>query len=162
MTTKNDYYTDEPARPFETTWAWKGGAVAGLVATVVMGVAISLMKVSTLQVAIAGLYGQEGDLAAGWVAHLFHGTLFGMIFAAVLADPGLYRVSERVWKSAVAGIVYGLVLAVAGAGIIMPIWLSIVGFLAPPSIPNVTTPLLVWHVIYGVVLGSLFPFLEEL
>lgn len=96
------------------------------------------------------------------MAHLFHGTLFGMIFAAVLADPGLYRVNERIWKSVVAGAVYGLVLAVAGAGIIMPIWLGVVGFPTPPSIPNVTTPLLIWHAIYGVVLGGLFPFVKEL
>jgi hypothetical protein len=29
-------------------------------------------------------------------------------------------------------------------------------------IPNVTVPLLVWHVVYRVVLGGLFPSLEEL
>lgn len=112
MTTQDDYYPDELAGPFETTWAWKGGAVAGLLSTVVMGVAISLVELSTLQVAIAGLYGQQDNLAVGWVAHLFYGTLFRMIFAVVLANPGLYRVGERVWKSVVAGVVYGLVLAV--------------------------------------------------
>lgn len=48
MATPDNYRPDEPAGPFETTWAWKGGAVAGLVSTGVMGVAISLVELSTL------------------------------------------------------------------------------------------------------------------
>lgn len=146
---------------FETRWAWKGGALAGLVATAVMGVVISLTSLATLRLAIAGLYGFEGNLTAGWVAHLAHGTLFGVVFAAVLTDPALYRLSERVWKTTVAGIVYGLVLAVVGAGILMPIWLSATGFADPPSIPNVTTSSLVWHLVYGAVLGVLFSLLDD-
>jgi hypothetical protein len=146
----------ETRDPFETRWAWKAGAVAGLVATLVMGVAISLTDLATLRGAIAGLYGLRGNLAAGWGAHLFHGTLFGVIFAWVLADPGLQGLSDWAWKTVVAGVVYGLVLAVVGAGIVMPIWLGLVGFPAPPSLPNVTIPMLGWHVVYGAVLGGLF------
>lgn len=127
-----------------------------------MGVAIALTDLATLGVAIAGLYGQEGALLAGWVAHLTHGTLFGVVFAAILSDPGLYRVSEWVWKSVASGVVYGLVLAVVGAGVVMPIWLSAVGFATPPAIPHVTLPLLGWHVLYGLVLGVPFPFVDGL
>ena len=148
--------------PFAARWAWRGGAVAGLIATVAMGIAISLMRLATLRLSIAGLYGLEGNLAAGWIAHLVHGAIFGVIFAAILADPGLYRVPEWIWKSVVAGAVYGLVLAVVGAGIVMPIWLGAVGFPSPPSFPNVTAPLLIWHLVYGVVLGLLFPAVREL
>jgi sterol desaturase/sphingolipid hydroxylase (fatty acid hydroxylase superfamily) len=132
------------------------------VATLAMGHAISPMQLSTLRVAIAGLYGFEGSLLAGWTAHLVHGALFGVVFAAILADPGLYRVSEWVWKTVLAGVVYGLVLAVVGAGIVMPIWLNAVGVPVTASLPNVTVPLLVWHAVYGVVLGGLFPFVEGL
>lgn len=161
MRLKTEYRRSEPGEPFERKWAWRGGAVAGFVATVVMGLAITLMQLSALRVAIAGLYGFEGSLVVGWAAHLIHGSLFGAVFAAILADPGLYRVSEWVWKTVVAGVVYGLVLAVIGAGIVMPIWLGVVGVPMASSIPNVTVPLLVWHVIYGLVLGGLFPFVEE-
>ncbi|PSQ09449.1 hypothetical protein BRC93_12885 [Halobacteriales archaeon QS_5_70_15] len=87
---------------------------------------------------IAGLYGSEGSLAAGWIAHPIHGSLFGAVSAAVLADPGLYRVTEWVWKTVVAGVVYGLVLAVVGAGIVMHIWLGVVGVSMATSIPNVS------------------------
>jgi len=89
-------------------------------------------------VTIAGLYGSEGSLVVGWIAHLIHGSLFGAVSAAVLADPGLYRITEWVWKTVVAGVVYGLVLAVVGAGIVMHIWLGVVGVSMATSIPNVS------------------------
>lgn len=146
---------------FESTWAPKGGAVAGLVATVAMGMVIGVTELETLRVAIAGLYGQSGSLAAGWVAHLVHGAFFGIVFATVLADPSLYRVSDRVPKAVGAGVVYGLVLAVVGAGVVMPMWLRAVGVAYPP-VPNVTGPSLVWHLVYGVVLGGVFPYVEHL
>lgn len=165
MSTENDTEavpTHEPTRPFTGTWAWRGGAVAGLLASVVMGLGITLMNLPTLQATIAGLYGQAGSLLAGWLAHLVHGTLFGVLFAFLLADPGLYRLTERRWKTLAAGVVFGLVLAVVGAGIIMPIWLGVAGFPTPPSIPNVTGPMLLWHLLYGVVLGGVYPLVEEL
>lgn len=155
-----EYQRTEPETPFEARVAWRGGAVAGFVATLAMGLAITVMDLQTLRLAIAGLYGQSGSVLTGWVAHLVHGSLFGVIFAAVLADPGLYRLSEWVWKSVVAGVVFALVLAVVGAGFVMPVWLAAVGFPSPPPIPNVTVPLLVWHGIYGVVLGAVFPFVD--
>lgn len=141
----------------EASWRWRGGAIAGFVATVVMGLAITLVEASTMQVAIAGLYGQSGNLLAGWLAHLVHGTLFGVLFGVLLSDPGIHRVADWYWKSIIAGVTYGLVLAVVGAGIIMPIWLNVAGFPAPPPIPNVTSSLLVWHLLYGLVLGGVFP-----
>ena len=146
---------------FESDWRWRGGAVAGFVATAVMGIAMMVMNLATLQEAIAGLYGMEGSIAAGWLAHLAHGTLFGVVFAFLLADPGLHRVTDWRWKTLVAGVVYALMLAVVGAGIIMPIWLDVAGFPTPPRIPFVTTSLLLWHLLYGLVLGAVFPTVEQ-
>ena len=54
-----------------------------------------------------------------------------------------------------------MVLAVVGAGIVMPIWLAVVGFGAPRSLPHVTIPLLAWHLVYGVVLGGVFAHLNN-
>jgi hypothetical protein len=148
--------------PFEAAWAIKGGAVAGILATIVMGVAISVMRLETLQLAIAGLYGQGGNLIAGWIAHLLHGTIFGVGFAGLLADPGLYRLTEWAWKTVLAGIVFGLLLALIGAGFVMPVWLNAVGASPVPPVPNVTVELVIWHLIYGSVLGAIFPYVENL
>ncbi|WP_435334764.1 histidine kinase [Haloarchaeobius sp. TZWWS8] len=146
---------------FESRFEWKAGAVSGLLAAFAMGLAISLVRLETLRVAIAGLYGFEGSLAVGWAAHLFHGALFGVVFAAILADPGLFGVRDWLWKSVAAGMVYGVVLAVFGAGIIMPIWLGAVGQPPATSIPHVTLPLVAWHLIYGLVLGATFHYLHR-
>lgn len=159
-TQDHDRQSSMPAG-FEAAWAPKGGAVAGLVATVTMSAAIAVMDLNTLRVTVAGLYGQSGSLVAGWVAHLVHGAFFGVVFATVLADPSLYRVRDSVPKSIGAGVVYGLVLAVVGAGVVMPMWLWAVGVAAPP-VPNVTGPSLVWHLVYGVVLGAVFSAIERL
>jgi hypothetical protein len=147
--------------PFDTTWSWRAGAIAGLLATVAMGVAITVTNEPTLKNAIAGLYGQEGSIVAGWAAHLAHGTLFGLIFAGVLTDPTFYDLTDSVLKTALLGILYGLLLAIAGAGFIMPVWLSLVGFENAPSILNLNAPILGWHVIYGVALGGLYPLLNR-
>lgn len=151
---------ERAADAFESSPAWRGGALAGFAATVVMGLVITATRLAVLQESIAGLYGLQGSLVAGWVAHLAHGTLFGAVFALLLADPGLYRLTDWRWKTLLAGVVYALVLAVFGAGIIMPIWLDLAGFPGPPSIPFVTAPLLLWHLVYGVVLGAVFPVVE--
>ena len=130
------------------------GTVAGLVATVAMGLAITVTDLSTLRSAVAGLYGFEGGLLAGWLAHLAYGTVFGVVFAVVLSDPGLFRLAERRWKTALAGIVYGVVLAVGGAGVIVPIWPGVAGVSVPVTVPNVTVPVLWWHLLYGAVFPS--------
>jgi hypothetical protein len=150
----------ERVGPFEAGWHWRVGAVSARVATVVMGAAITVGDLTVMREAIAGLYASEGNLLAGWVVHLAHGTLFGVLFAVVLSDPSLYRTSELAWKSVLAGVVYALALAFVGAGFVMPVWLSIVGFGNPPPVPNVSTALVGWHVIYGVVLGGAYTVLD--
>jgi hypothetical protein len=149
------------ADPFENEWHPRAGAAAGLLAAAGMGVAISVVQLDTLRVAIAGLYGFEGSLLAGWAVHLLHGTLFGLLFAWVLSDPGLHRVTEWRWKTLLAALVYAVVLAVAGAGVVMPIWLGLVGLPTPGPIPHLTAPLLAWHLVYGVVLGGVYPAAER-
>jgi len=159
-----EYYgrdTKEQSR-FEIPIAWRGGAVAGFIATVATGIAIMAIEPTLLSETIAGMYGMEGLMIAGWIVHLFHGTLFGVGFAAVLSDPGLVRITNWIWKTVVAGLVFGLALAVMGTGFILPVWVDFVGVSEVPEIPFMTTPLLIWHATYGMVLGLLFPFLEGL
>lgn len=144
----------------QSTRLYRTGAASGFVATVAMGLVISAGDIEVLRVAIGGIYGFSGSLVAGWLAHGVHGTVFGVIFAAVLSDPGLHGLSDQRWKTTVAGIVYGLVLAFAGAGIIMPIWLDVLGIMLVDSIPYVTAATVTWHLVYGAVLGALVSTIE--
>lgn len=143
--------------PFEGRVNWRAGAVSGFVAAAVMGAAITLVQIDTLRVAIAGLYGFGGSLLVGWTVHLLHGTLFGVVFAAILSDPGLYRLADWWWKTLAAAVVYAIVLAVVGAGFVMPIWLGFVGVTTAGTVPHLTVPLVAWHLIYGLALGAVYP-----
>lgn len=148
--------------PFDEHFAWKGGAGGGFVAAIAMGVVFMVVEPALLEETIPGLYGMAGSLGAGWIVHLFHGTVFGLIFAVLMADPSLVRVSDHPWRSVVAGIVFGIVLAVVGMGIVVPMWSHAAGLSLSLEIPFVTTGLLAGHVVFGAVLGAVFPFVDRL
>jgi hypothetical protein len=133
-----------------------GGAAAGLLAAAAMAVAIVAVDLSTLRVAIAGLYGFEGNIVAGLVAHLAHGAAFGLLFGALLAEPTMAGATDSRGRTLVAALAYALVLAVAAAGVVMPIWLRIAG-VSGPAPPHVTVATVAWHAVYGVVLGAVYP-----
>jgi hypothetical protein len=151
----------DAATPFETDLAWRAGALAGLTAALAMGVAITATDLGVIRSSIAGLYGFEGSLAVGWLAHLFHGTLFGALFAVVLTDPGLHRVEESPPKTVLAGLAFGLGLAVVATGFVMPVWLGVVGVGSPPGVPFLTAGTVGWHLVYGLALGATFPYVAR-
>lgn len=146
--------------PFEPHLGWRGGIIAGLVAAVAMGVGITVVEPALLRTEIAGLYGATGSLAAGWTVHLAHGALFGLVFAVIVADPSLANASHRYPAAIIAGVVYGVALAVVGMGILMPMWLDAIGP-AAPAIPNIGASLVAWHILFGVVLGLVFPRFDD-
>ncbi len=158
-----DYYgrdVDEQSE-FDAPAAWRGGALAGAVATVSTMAVILPVEASLFSDTIAGMYGLEGSMAVGIGAHLVHGTLFGVLFAGVLSDPGIMGLTRWLWKSVVAGVIFGVVLAAMATGFVLPAWTQFVGLSDPPTMPYVTGTLLAWHVLYGAVLGLVFPFAEQ-
>lgn len=48
------------------------------------------------------------------------------------------------------------------AALLLPVWLSAVGFPTAPPFPNVALPSLLWHLVYGVVLGAVFASVRDL
>lgn len=138
--------------------SWKGGALAGLLGGVVMGAMLTMQMGPVIEVAIPSMYGLEG-LAAGWVVHLFHSVVLGVVFAAVV---GATEYGDSVGRSAALGLAYGAVLWVVLAAIVMPIWLGVVGSPANPPLPNFNPQSLVGHLAYGLVLGVAFPYLRDL
>ena len=129
---------------------WQAGVVGGIAGAAVMAVLISIMNVDVLAGAIPGLYGLSGGIA-GWVVHLSHGAVLGVVFAALVevVYPG-----ERSAATIVGlGLLWGVVTWIGLAGLVMPLWLSAVGFPMAPPFPNFAIPSLLWHAVYGGVLG---------
>lgn len=128
---------------------WQAGVVGGIAGAAVMAVLISLMNAAVLAAAIPGLYGLSGGIA-GWAVHLSHGAVLGVTFAAIAE----YGLGDSSTGSVVGlGVAWGVVTWIGLAALVMPVWLSTVGFPAAPPFPNFAVPSLLWHVVYGGVLG---------
>jgi uncharacterized membrane protein YagU involved in acid resistance len=103
--------------------------------------------------AIPTMYGLSGG-AAGWVIHMFHVAILGVVFAAIAERADL----DSLGPSVESGLAYGVVLWLVLAVLVMPVWLQTVGFAGAPALPNVNLQSLVGHLVYGGVLGLTYPF----
>jgi len=85
--------------------------------------------------------------------HQFHSVVFGLTFAALLsALPATYTGTAA--NRVVLGVGFGVLLWLVAAGLIMPVWLRLVGLAAP--VPNLALPGFVGHVVWGLTLGTLY------
>jgi hypothetical protein len=139
---------------------WQAGIVGGLVGGAAMGAMITMMMTPVIEVAIPALYGlaPPPNGLAGWVVHMAHSAVLGVVFAAVATGTGVGR---GVGRSAIVGLIYGVVLWALLAALVMPIWLQTVGFAGAPPFPNFALPgSLPAHAVYGVLLGVVYSFLR--
>ena len=127
---------------------WQAGVVGGLAGGAVMGVLMSLMNPAVLEAAIPALYGLSGGIA-GWIVHLSHGAVLGVVFAGIADSLGDRGTGVIVGL----GIGWGVLAWIGLAALVMPVWLSTVGFPMAPPFPNFAVPSLLWHAVYGGVLG---------
>lgn len=124
-----------------------------------MGLLILAMNAPTLAVAIPSLYvlAPPPNPAVGMGVHVFHGAVLGVVFAAVVARLGVRDTSRLVGL----GVAWGVATWAVLAALVMPVWLSAVGSPANPPFPNFATPSLLWHVVYGLVLGGVYAVLDD-
>jgi len=133
---------------------WEVGTIGGVLGAAVMGVLVLAMNPPTLAIAIPSLYGlaPPPSPAAGLFVHISHGAVLGVVFAGLV---GILDLDSR-GSLVGAGIVWGVVTWIGLAAVVMPVWLSVVGSPASPPLPNFAMPSLLWHVVYGLVLGSVY------
>lgn len=135
---------------------WIAGAGGGFVGGILMGLVMQfVMPTQTLQLAIPAMYGIEGPaLGIGWALHQFHAVVLGVTYVALVQFEPIRGPAKRVVPAIGLGIGYGVVTTFLLGAILMPVWLSAVGFAAMPPLPNVgipQTPLsLLAHVIYAI------------
>jgi two-component system OmpR family sensor kinase len=137
-------------------------AVAGVVAGLVFGVMIQF--VLERMVIIGAMYTLgEPSLSVGWMAHLVHSAVFGVVYAG-LGGLGVYGGLADDPKTGVAtGAAFGFALWFVNIGFLWPVWLNLVGVgtLAVPYHFEAVRPL-VGHLVWGGILGVLFPLLGDL
>jgi hypothetical protein len=139
------------ARPW-----WQAGAVGGLVAGVIMGLLMQVLMPGVISVAIPALYGLEGAVA-GWLIHLVNSLIFGALFGVAVSRGPLVTYGRRIGLSTGLGIAYGILVWFVAAGFVMPVWLQSVGFAGAPPVPNLAPMSLIIHVVFGAILGAIYP-----
>ncbi|SFS79549.1 hypothetical protein [Halostagnicola kamekurae] len=139
--------------------AFASAVIGALVAGVVFGI---LLHRAGRMTAVAALYGQDG-VAVAWAFHFLHSFLAGVVFLAVVVllsrlDPfgatSLGRPIGFPVATAVAGLLYGIVLWGLLVATLVPLWGRIVGFERP--FPFLHRPTLVGLAVFGGLLGSLY------
>jgi len=138
---------------------WQAGAIGGIVGSVVMGALVVVMNPPTLAVAIPSLYtlAPPPNLPVGFVVHLFHGAVLGVVFAGIASAIG----ADSTARVLGLGLGWGVLTWAVLAALVMPQWLAAVGSPASPPFPNFAPPSLLWHAVYGLVLGGVFVWVQE-
>ena len=146
---------------------WLYGAIGGLVGTAVFGLLHQfVIPGPVLSVVVPALYGIEGPaLSIGWAFHVFHGIVIGLIYVALVEFGGLSRAAGRLKSSVGLGIAYGILTTIGFSVIVLPLWLSGVGFPMAPPFPNISVPgtivSLIGHTIYAVLLATTYAVLKR-
>jgi signal transduction histidine kinase len=121
-----------------------GGVLGGI------GMGIFFQLSTGLLPVIGSLYGIPNPIV-GWITHLFHSAVFGLLFAAICAEPRIDRYVSGPASAGGLGLAWGIVLWAIAAGVLMPAWLSLLG--ASAQLPNLSLAGLVGHALWGVILG---------
>lgn len=142
--------------------AWERGVLGGLVGAFGFGLLLWAMAPGFLTDGIPAMYGFAGPAGiVGWIIHMSHGAVIGVVFAAIVQWAQRNERLGTATNVTLAGLAYGLVEWVVLAVIVLPIWLSAVGFPGAPAVPAINTTSFVGHVIYGLLLGGTYAALSR-
>jgi hypothetical protein len=141
---------------------WLYGAIGGIVGTIIYGLMHQFIVPSpVLTMVIPAMYGIAGPaLAVGWAFHLFHGIVIALVYVAIVELTGLSAYAHRLRSSIGLGIGYGILITAVLPVIVLPLWLSVVGFPQAPPFPNLSIPgtivSLIGHTIYSIIVAGIY------
>jgi hypothetical protein len=94
------------------------------------------------------------SLVVGWIYHLFNSAVIGAIFGWLLGGRAMSIGSGLIW-----GGLYGFAWWILGGQILMPLALGMPPFasIMMPAMRMVAIGSFVGHIMYGLILGGLFP-----
>lgn len=127
--------------------------VVTLGAAVLAGIAYGVVSESFGgSVAAIGVFYGISNPVVGWITHVFHSAVFAFIYAGFLTHLPM-RHQDDVTAYVAVALAWGVALWVGAAGIIAPVWLTLLGFDVP--IPNLSGLFLATHLVWGGALGLL-------
>jgi len=135
---------------------WLSAAAGGVLGSVLFGLIMQfVMTAPLLEIVIPTMYGVEAPaLAAGWAIHVFHGVFLALAYVALVQLGPLDEPARRINGAIGLGVAYGVLTTAVLAVLVMPLWLSAVGFPMAPPFPNLAFPATVvstiGHIVYAV------------
>lgn len=138
------------------------GAAAGVIAGIVFGIMMQMMSAPTPDggqmpmMAMVAMVVGSSSVALGWIYHLFNSAIVGAMFGWIVGNR-----TTAAGRGAGWGVLYGIAWWVLGAQVLMPLALHMPPFASVMMAPMrmVAIGSLMGHVIYGVILGGLYPVL---
>lgn len=150
--------------PASTSGDFRGAALASIAAGIAFGVLIQFVMGAMATIGALFTFGQEG-LLLGWVTHMILSLVFALLYAVVAWAEALEEYASGVSTGLALGAAYGIVLWIVNVGFIWPVWMNVVGVNSMLPIPFLfETPALqsfAGHLVWGGVLGALYPLLRE-
>ncbi|NGM68218.1 hypothetical protein G6M89_04205 [Natronolimnobius sp. AArcel1] len=160
----------ETNRQIGTTNWILGGAIGGIVGSLTFGFVLWAVNPTIITETIPALYGIDPIGTAGWIFHIAHGLVLGLLFGFLVsrefirgtlmthADADFLDSMGVSTRLTLAGFVYGL--AIWALLPLVPTWLAI-GGLDTAGFPFFAFESLVGHALYGLFLGWLFSLVVE-
>jgi len=147
--------TSQDVQHFELR-AWLASAGGGVLGSLGFGgIMYAIMAPPLLAVVIPAMYGIAGPAPAiGWVLHVGHGVALAFAYVAIVQFGPFDAIARRLDGAIGLGIAYGILTTIGLAVIVMPLWLSAVGFGGAPPFPNVSVPgtivSTIGHIVYAI------------
>ena len=145
-----------------------GGALGGVIGAAAFGVVLWLFDPEIVEAAIPGLYGIDATGVTGWLIHLLHGAVLGVVFGFLITRRpilGILRADvetdaiagrENWTRLVAAGFVYGLAIWTLLPVVFLPLWTTVFGADAAGGFPTLVVESMFGHFVFGIVLGLVF------
>lgn len=135
-------------------------AVAGVTAGVVFGLFIQFALGRMTTIGALFTLGEQ-HLTVGWTAHLLNSAIFALVYALLTRLSPLRSLADAPATGLTTGAAYGVGLWFVNIGFVWPLWLNAVGVTSLP-VPNLgALGPLAGHLVWGALLGVLFPLLTD-
>lgn len=126
---------------------WTAGIYGGLIAGLVFGAMMGMMGMLEMVARVV----RSDSALVGFFYHLLNSAVIGALFAPLLG-----RVSTDKLKGLGFGLFYGVIWWFLGPLILMPLLLGMGTMLSPQGM-QMALPSLAGHLIFGGILGVLYP-----
>lgn len=136
---------------------WTAGALGGVVAGGAFGLLIQFVLAA--MPAIGAIYGASGAYA-GWILHLIHSSIFGVLYAAVAQHDPLRGYIDEVVPGIGLGIGYGMVIWAVFFVFLRPVWLQITDHTGAAPVQYLEPLPLSAHIVFGAVLGGIYAWID--